>query len=416
MLKPTLLLTSLMTLLSCSIATAQTISDDAIKQAKDTLTKAVESGNVAGAGHMVIIDGRTVYFEVAGLRDIDDKKPFERDTLLRIYSMTKPITSVAAMTLYEQGKFQLDDPIAKYIPDFGETTVLVKNGDDVTVVPAKRQITVRDAFRHTTGFSYGDGNPSPRKYYEEAGMRYRPPAGMRPPAMTIEKAAEALAKIPALHHPGERFTYGFSTDLLGRLVEVWSGKSLGEYMQEAVFTPLDMKDTGFSIPEEKRDRFASCHTFYQGKLAIIDKAATSDFNDGFEFESGGGGLISTAQDYASFCQMIANGGEFSGKRVLKEETVKLMLTDQLNGVAGPFQFGLGFAIGDVTLGTGDNARKTKQYSWGGYASTAFRIVPDARLIQIVVRQRVPSANGLGNQLIPIMFKGFESSTEAGQAR
>lgn len=382
-----------------------TISSDALTKAKAELAAAVESGKVAGAGHMVVINGETVYREVAGLRDIDDKTPFESDTLLRIYSMTKPITSVAAMTLYEQGKFDLDDPISKYIPAFAETTVLEGDGDSVKIVPAKRQITVRDVFRHTTGFSYGDGNPNPRKYYEEAGMRYRPPAGMRPPAMTIEQAAEALAKIPALHHPGERFTYGFSTDLLGRLIEVWSGKPLNEHMQEAVFTPLNMKDTGFSISEDKRNRFASCHTAVDGKLAIIDKAATSDFNGGFEFQSGGGGLVSTMQDYANFCQMLVNGGEFNGQRVLKNETVRLMFTDQLESVPGQFRFGLGFAIGEVTLGSGDSERTATQYSWGGYASTAFRIVPEEKLIQIVVLQRVPSANGLGDRLLPIIFKG-----------
>jgi outer membrane protein assembly factor BamB len=382
-----------------------TISSDALSKAKVELTTAVESGKVAGAGHMVVINGKTVYLEVAGVRDIDDKTPFESDTLLRIYSMTKPITSVAAMTLYEQRKFKLDDPISKYIPTFEKTTVLEKDGDEVKIVPAKRQITVRDAFRHTTGFSYGDGNPNPRKYYEEAGMRYRSPAGMRPPAMTIEQAAEALAKIPALHHPGERFTYGFSTDLLGRLIEVWSSKPLDEYMQEAVFGRLSMKDTGFSIPKDKRSRFASCHTAMNDKLAIIDKAATSDFNDGFEFQSGGGGLVSTMQDYANFCEMLVAGGEFNGQRILKDETVKLMFTDQLESVPGPFRFGLGFAIGEVTLGSSESASKATQYSWGGYASTAFRIVPEEKLIQIVVRQRVPSANGLGDRLLPIIFKG-----------
>lgn len=384
---------------------ASAIDPKAASEAGKLLRDAIEEVNVAGGAHLVVRNGRTVHFEVGGKRDIEDGKPFEKDTLLRFYSMSKPITSVAAMTLFEQGKFTLDDPVSKFIPEFKETTVLVKDGDGTKTVPVKRQITVRDVFRHTTGYSYGDGNPSPREYYEKAGMRYRSPAGMYPPKMTIENAAAALARIPAQHHPGERFTYGFSTDLLGRLIEVWSGQTLAEYLQQAVFTPLEMPDTAFSVPKSKRNRFASCHTLRDGKLAIIDKSSTSEFNDGFEFLSGGGGLVSTIQDYANFCQMLVNGGEFHGQRILKDETVNLMFIDQLKSVPGPFRFGLGFAIGEATLGSDENASKATQYSWGGYASTAFRIVPEEKLIQIVVRQRVPSANGLGNRLLPIIFKG-----------
>lgn len=396
------------TLVAAAGAQGEEISADAFQKVKSELRARVESGDVAGGSHIVVHRGETVYLEAAGMRDVDDQKPFTADAILRIYSMTKPITSVAAMTLYEQGKFQLDDPVAKFIPAFASTGVLEKNGVDIEVVPAKRQITVRDVFRHTTGFSYGDGNPSPREHYEREGMRYRSPAGMLPPEMTIEKAAEALARIPAVHHPGERFTYGFSTDLLGRLIEVWSEKRLDEYMEQAVFQPLEMIDSGFSIPKEKRDRFASCHTLIDGKLAIIDKAATSEFNEGFEFLSGGGGLLSTIGDYANFCQMLVDGGEFKGNRLLAEETVKLMFTDQLNGVAGPFQFGLGFAIGEVKLGTGDNERTAVQYSWGGYASTDFKLVPQEKLFQIFMRQRIPSSHGLANELFPIVYQGVRN--------
>jgi CubicO group peptidase (beta-lactamase class C family) len=325
--------------------------------------------------------------------------------LVRIYSMSKPITSVAAMTLFEQDKFQLDDPVSKFIPAFAETTVLEGEEDSPKIVPAKRPITVRDVFRHTTGYSYGAGNPAVQKYYEREDMRYRPPSGMLPPAMTIAQAAEALARIPALHHPGERFTYGFNTDLLGRLIEIWSGRPLDEYLREAVLKPLEMVDTGFSVPEEKQDRFASCHTVRDGKLTVVDKAASSPFNGGFEFLSGGGGLISTLQDYAHFCQMLIDGGRYKDRRLLKEDTLQLMFTDQLNGVAGGFRFGLGFAIADIQLGSGDDERTATQYSWGGYASTDFRLVPDAKLFQIVLRQRVPTSPELANRLFSGIYAG-----------
>lgn len=246
---------------------------------------------------------------------------------------------------------------------------------------------------------------SVRKLYESEGMRYRPPYDMMPPKMTIQQAAEALARIPALHQPGEKFTYGFSTDLLGRLIEVWSGKPLDEFMRQAIFRPLEMVDTGFSVPPEKRGRFISCHSRKDGKLVIADKAKDSPFNEGFEFLSGGGGLVSTIQDYANFCQMMVDGGEFKGRCLLKQETIKLMFTDQLNGVAGDFRFGLGFAIGEVAIGSGDSQRKATQYSWGGYASTDFRIVPEEKLFQIMMSQRVPSSSSLANKLMRIVYQG-----------
>jgi CubicO group peptidase (beta-lactamase class C family) len=310
------------------------------------------------------------------------------------------------MTLFEQGKFGLDDPVSKYIPAFAKTTVLEGDGDSQKIVPAKRPITVRDVFRHTTGYSYGDGKPGVRKYYEREGMLYRSPAGMLPPKINIEQAAEALARIPALHHPGERFTYGFNTDLLGRLIEIWSGKPLDEYLRYAVLEPLEMVDTGFSIPKDKRARFASCHTMRDGKLSIVDEATSSPFSEGFEFLSGGGGLVSTVPDYANFCRMLIDNGEFKGKRLLKPETIELMFTDQLNGVAGDFRFGLGFAIAEVEIGSGEGARKRTQYSWGGYASTDFRLVPEEELFQIFVRQRVPSSHDLANRLFPIIYQGI----------
>ena len=373
------------------------------------LRAAIDSGKVAGAVHLVARDGHAIWLQAAGVRDIETKQPLEPDTIVRMYSMTKPITSVAAMQLYEEGKFSLDDPLSRFIPAFEKTTVLVKDGDEVKTIPAKRQITVRDVFRHTTGYSYGDGDPSPRGWYEKEGLLYRPPAGMLPPAMSIEEAAECLARIPALHQPGERFTYGFSTDLLGRLIEIWSGLPLDRYLEKALFIPLEMVDTSFSVPKEKRDRFASCHTTSEGKLSIIDSCRRSPFNEGFEFLSGGGGLVSTTRDYAKFCQMLVNGGEFRGQRILERKTLDLMFSDQLERVPGEFRFGLGFRISEVELGSGENRRLATEYSWGGYASTAFRIVPEERLFQVFVRQHVPSKHALESEAFQVVWRALASS-------
>ena len=394
-----------------SMAIAQDSTPKALEQARVELRRAVQEGKVAGAAHLVVRDGKTIYSEAADRSDIEDKTPFKVEAILRIYSMTKPITSVGAMQLYEQGKFRLDDPVALHIPAFSNATVLQKVGDQWERVAPKRPVSIRDVLRHTTGYSYGD-EAAVREFYEREGMRYWGPGDMFPPKMSIAKAAEALARIPALHHPGENFTYGYSTDLLGRLIEVWSGKPLDRFLRESVLAPLEMTDTGFSVPQEKRARFTSCLTVRDGKFAVLDPAASSPFNDGFEFLSGGGGLVSTLPDYAKFCQMLVDGGQFKGRRLVKPETVKLMFTDQLNGVAGTFKFGLGFAIDEIKLGSGEVQRKVMQYSWGGYASTEFRIVPAERLIQIFARQQIPYAQDMAKKEFAIVYEGLAAPASA----
>ena len=386
----------------------RTISRQALQKVKAALVKSVADQKVAGAAHVVYHRGRVVYREAVGVIDIEDKRPMRTDSLLRFYSMTKPITSVAAMLLWEQGKFKLDDPVSRYIPAFAQTKVLVQadGGDGVKTVPTKRPITVRDVFRHTTGYSYGRGRPDPHAFYQREHVLYRPPAAMMPPDMTIAAAADALARIPALHHPGERFTYGFSTDLLGRLVEVWSSRTLDQYLREAVLQPLEMDDTSFVVPPDKRDRFATCHTQRNGKLAVLDKSTTSEFVSGFAFLSGGGGLISTIDDYSHFCRMLVEGGQYQGRRFLKSETVRLMMTDQLHGVAGTFQFGLGFAIEDQKIGGPNDQQTVTSYRWGGYASTDFHLIPDENMFQIFVRQQIPSAHGLAKQVFQDVYAGM----------
>jgi len=383
---------------------AASIAPEAFAESRRLVRQAIAEGKVAGAAHLVIHRGKVAHLDTAGLADIESRKPFTADTIVRIYSMTKPITSVAAMTLFEAGKFKLDDPVSQFIPAFKNVKVFAPDKGATNLVKPKRPITVRDVLRHTTGYSYGGGKA--RQAHEREGMRYHGPGGMWPPAMNIEQAAEALARIPLLHHPGERFTYGFSTDLLGRLIEVWSGKPLDRFLQQAVFDPLEMKDTGFSVPKSKRSRLASCHTTRDGKLAVLDKSTSSRFNEGFEFVSGGGGLLSTLRDYGNFCQMLVNGGVFKGRRILQPTTLKEMFTDQLKEVPGNFRFGLGFAIQQVRVGSGPGTREATQYSWGGYASTDFRIVPEEGLIQVFLRQHIPSRHGLAGKVFPVIYRGL----------
>ncbi|MCY2936322.1 MAG: serine hydrolase [Planctomycetota bacterium] len=387
----------------CPSAFGLEIKSETMEKARSELRKAVADGQVVAASHLVVVDGKPVYHEVVGLSDSDDKSPFKADSIVRIYSMSKALTSVAAMTLFDQGKFQLDDPVSKYIPAFAKTTVLEKDGDSWKTVPAKRQITVRDLFRHTSGYSYG-GEPQYKDTFAREGLKYGPPMGMYPPGISLEKAAEAWARIPAVDHPGSRFIYGLNTDLLGRLVEVWSGKTLDVYMQEAICKPLEMVDTGFSIPAEKRSRFASCHTVKDGKAVVVDKGATSQFCEGFGFLSGGGGMVSTMSDYANFCQMLVDGGSFRGRTILKPETHQEMFTNQMKDAAGPMQFGLGFAINDVKLGS--EQKVDKQFSWAGYATTDFRVLPGQKMFQIYLRQHLPSAYEFNRKQMDLIQTGL----------
>ena len=387
-----------------------TLSDGRFTSAASMIDDAVDSGGVAGAIHIVIQEGKTIHLHAAGVRDIEMGEPFREDTVVRIYSMTKPITSVAAMTLFEQGKFQLDDPVSKFIPEFKHSTVWDPE-NEVAIAP-ERPITVRDVFRHTTGYGYGgNGILELEQRYRDAGLKYRPPLGMVPPDMSIQRAMERLADIPAHHHPGAQFTYGFSTDLLGRLIEVWSGKLLDQYLHDAVFEPLQMGDTAFQVDADAMNRFASCHTTTEGKLVVVDKSTSSQFGMGFKFLSGGGGLVSSLHDYANFCEMLVGEGQRNGVRILQPETLQLMFSDQLGDIPGDFQFGLGFAINDVDIGVGDHRRQVQEYSWGGYASTSFRLVPELGLFQVFLRQHVPSQTDLAQKVLQNVYQEFDVSVE-----
>ena len=388
-------------LLAAPPAGPVSIDPAALADARRRLSAAVESDRVVGGSHLVGLNGETPHFAAAGVRDAKTGEPFTRDTVVRVYSMTKPVVSVAAMTLHEAGQFELDDPVSEFIPAFADATVWENGGE----VPPKRPVTVRDLFRHTSGLAYGgNGNPAVGGRYRRAGLFFGGPSNLYPPEMTLEQAADRLAEVPLLHHPGERFTYGFSTDLLGRLIEVWSGEPLDEYLKTAVFEPLEMTHTGFMVAEADRDRFASVHG---PGGAVVDAAATSRFREGFPFLSGGGGLVSTIDDYARFCEMLAGGGERDGRHVLNAETLDLMFTDQLGGVAGNFRFGLGFALSDVPLGRhserGEDRPTATQASWAGYASTDFRVVPEFGLYQIVLRQRVPTDPSPANALFRTVY-------------
>ncbi len=381
------------------------IQDDAIDEAVAALKSEVASKKIAGGMHMVLRHGKVVHFSIAGVGDIEDGRPLKADSIMRIYSMTKPITSVAAMKVWEEGEFRLDDPVARYIAAFEHTQILVIDGDSEKMVALERPIIVRDLFRHSAGYTYGTGMPEAYgKYYKKEKMLYME-RGMFPPKMSIARAAEGLARIPLLHQPGARFTYGLNVDLLGRLIEIWSGKSLDEYFQETIFEPLGMPDTDFHVPADQADRFVSCYGKEEGKLIVVDKAEKSPYLAKPDFLSGGGGLVSTMEDYARFCQTLVNLGELDGTRILEESTVRLMFTNQLGPATGSLRFGLGFAIQQISLGSGDHERTALAYRWGGYANTAFQVVPSEGMAQVFMRQLIPSNHRVTKKLFPIIYQG-----------
>ena len=387
------------------VARAETsVSDTALQAVSAEIARATKAGEIEGGIVLVIADGKQVLFDTQGHHDLEDKLPFKPDTLLRIYSMTKPITSVAAMTLWEQGKFKLDDPVSKYIAAFKTTEVGVVEQDKLVRTIPDRPLTIRDLLRHTSGYEYSGPAGTPfGDEYRKRGLFYTH-HGMYPPKMSIREAADALAQIPLRHQPGQRWTYGLSVDILGALIEVWSGKPFDKYMHQSVLKPLGMKDTFFNIPKNKRERFSSCHTASEGRLVVVDKWNQSGYLEGFQFLSGGGGLVSTTLDYGRFAQMLTQWGELDDVRILKKETLQEMFKNQV-GPDGGNSFGLGFSVNQVSLGQGETAKAFGEYGWGGYASTRFTVIPDANLCMVFMRQTVNPNHRIANKIFAIIRQG-----------
>ena len=368
----------------------------------------VDDQKVAGAITIVARRGKVVYFEAVGKRDVAADLPMGRDTILRFYSMTKPITSVAVMMLVEEGKIGLDDPVSKHLPEFKNVKVFVRaNGDGFDTEPANREPTGRDLLRHTAGLTYGLFGATP---IDGAYNR----VGVLVPTSTLADMTKKLGELPLLYQPGTKWNYSVAVDVLGRLVEVASGTSFDQFLSERIFRPLDMKDTGSFVPAHKLNRFAATHGAADGKLTVTDSPATSAFRNRPALLSGGGGLVSTARDYMRFCQMIASGGELNGTRLLRRETVQEMTNNQLPDedfpiAFGPIQrpgvgFGLGFSV-QVNRDT-HSAAHVGEYGWGGAASTHFWISPKDELVVIALQQFMPFSTRLEQTIKPLVYEAI----------
>ena len=357
------------------------ISAARLERISPVMQRWVDNDKIPGALTMIAREGRLVHFEKFGMQDVATAKPIEFETIFRIYSMTKPITSIAVMMLYEEGHFQLDSPVSEFIPAFKDMKVYANHGD--AIVDAEREMTVKHLLTHTSGLIYGGDWVHPiNDRYREANFF----------TGDLTHMVNELGNIPLLHHPGDAWNYGMSTDVLGYLVEVVSGMPFAEFLKRRIFEPLDMVDTDFSVPEEKTDRYATLYEPAEdGGIQVIKNAPVSSGPLSF-FHAGGAGLQSTAADYLRFCQMMLNEGELDGTRLLGRKTVELTTMNHISEDWQPMWrtgsgFGLGFAV--VTNVADTHALGSLgTYSWGGLASTIFWIDPVEELIAILMTQLI----------------------------
>ena len=375
------------------------LSSERLERIGTEVQRSIDDHRIAGAVTLVMRHGHIAWLKAQGMADREAGKPMRTDSMFRICSMTKPITSVAVMMLYEEGDFLLEDPVSKYLPEFKNPKVFVKpaSGEPYSI-PATREITIRDLLRHTSGLTY-HWNPDLGPLYKKADV----PSGLLQYDGTIADGVKRLAGIPLLFNPGDRWEYSLGVDVLGRLVEVVSGKPLDVFFRERIFEPLGMKDTYFYPPENKVNRLATAYTYYPDKGLSrfpdtpISEGSSVLYSADYPIRgpkklfSGGAGLVSTAQDYAHFCQMMLEGGKAGNTRLLSRKSVELMTHDQLGKVSADQSFGLGFGVdgGKTPL---SELGSEGAYNWGGFFYTAFSIDPKEQMIVIFMGQLHPTGD------------------------
>jgi len=399
-----------------------------LEKLTELMEERVTDGTMVGGLGMIARNGRIVYSQTYGQADREAQRPMEEDAIFRIYSMSKPITAVALMMLYEEGKFFLNDPIGKYLPELADLQVALSTADgdtgmvsdgtasrtigsgDESLVgqtrkPA-RQPTVRDLLTHTAGFTYGIfGNTEVDQAYRAAGILSND--------KTLQEFVAAVGQIPLQYEPGSRWHYSISVDIQGRLVEVLSGMTFGEFLRTRLFEPLDMPDTSFTLKEQNVGRLAQMYSpqgtaggnFFSRAtgpgLEVSAPEASAHYLEGAAFESGGGGLLSSARDYMRFAQMLLNGGELNGVRILSPKTIELMTANHLGDLPMGFNrrgsgFGLGFGL-VLDPGEVGEVSSAGEYNWGGAAGTRFWVDPQENLIGLFMVQSLPHRTRLAGE-------------------
>ena len=396
------------------------ISIDALQRLdQHLLTRYIEAEKIAGCLTLIARRGELAHLSAMGMMDRERGLPMAEDAIFRIYSMTKPITSVALMMLFERGAFQLSDPVARFVPQWAELQVMT-GGEypDYATAPPERPMTIRDLLSHQSGLTYGfmegplEAGYFKHKVYQAGTMRGR----------DLQSMIDRLAELPLKFSPGDNWNYGVSTDVCGYLVQEISGRRFDEYLREEIFEPLGMEDTGFYVPAEKQHRLAANYERGADKqLRPLDIFGAGEYFEEPTFLSGGGGLVSTAQDYQRFCQMLLNGGQLDGARILGPKTIELMTMnhlpdhDELSARAlGTWSetandgvgFGLGFAV-LLNLPRTQNVGSVGEYYWGGAASTIFWIDPAEELIAIFMTQFMPSGTfNFRGQIKQLLYPGL----------
>ena len=375
-----------------------------LQRMSDAFKREVDKGTLPGATVMVARRGQIGWFDAVGRQGPAAATPMAHDSIFRIFSMTKPIVSVGIMMLAEDGHFILNDPVAKFIPEFADQKVGVENNGKLDLVPVKRQMTVQDLLRHTSGLTYDHtGNGPVQQIYQRSRLRSR--------KITNAEHATMIAGMPLLCQPGAEWNYSRSTDVLGRIIEVVSGKSLGAFLTERILSPLQMAETGFHTGEANAGRLAEPFPIdpWSGDkvqfFSMLEKPA---------MESGGGGLVSTSMDYARFCQMLLNGGTLDGNRIIGRKTLELMASDHLSSnvkVDSPLMppghgFGLGFAV-RTHRGVAPFPGSLGQFFWSGMAGTFFFIDPAEDLFTVFMMQGPGQREYIRNLLRDLVYAAVE---------
>jgi CubicO group peptidase (beta-lactamase class C family) len=389
---------------------SRAFSKERLARIDGALQQYVDEGRIAGAVALVLRDGRPVYEHAFGWSDKEAGRPMAIDTLFRIASQTKAITSVVILSLVEEGKIGLSDSVSRFIPAFEKTTVAVRDDNGVAILPAKRPITIRDLLTHTSGYSYGT-NPEVASLYEAKGLG--PAAGFgwytadknEPICDTMER----LASLPAVAQPGEAWVYGYNTDILGCVAERASGSPLDELVRARLTTPLGMNDTRFFLSASEGERLATVYgSGSDGRISRASEGARGqgDYVDGPHRSFAGAGLVSTARDYARFLEMIRNGGALDGTRILAPSTVALMTTNQVGDLhsSSGLGFGLGFettdrygALGTFSVGS---------FGWGGAYGTLYRVDPVARLTVVLMIQLIPNGTDIREKFPTLVYQAL----------
>jgi CubicO group peptidase (beta-lactamase class C family) len=361
------------------------MSTERLKRLSAAMQKVIDDKRLAGITTMIARHGKIVHFETFGSQNLETKTPMAKDTIFRIYSMTKPITGVALMMLYEEGKFRLSDPVEKYIPEWKGMKVASGYGTEAPQTePANHPMTIRELMSHTGGLSYGIFSES------QVDKMYRD-AGVLDSNSTLKDMIGKLAKIPLRQQPGTKWHYSVSVDVQGYLVEVLSGMTFDQFLQTRLFGPLEMKDTAFYVPADKAKRFAQVYNYDENGALVAREGFSGGANylEMPKFHGGGGGLVSTTMDYMRFCQMLLNGGELDGVRILSPTTIKLMASNQLPKaipeMAPGTGFGLDFAVVHDPVEAGSYSKG--EYYWGGAAGTWFWIDPVEDLVFVGMIQQ-----------------------------